>query len=194
MTMSKQEIPKEYNSIPELKNVIFNLAETNDFDLRGQMIFAFGKYLQLISIENNQVPIFPIEFAPLPKEELKKWCMWYGIDLYRVKGKVLKYQEMGALFYTKFQKMTTEEWSYVRDNSLGTVALYYNKGTEDLDNCKEIRVRDEYKRVLNISIIEYIRERDKFYDYLKTVKRRPNYFLLLIMMMIVSFILWIILK
>ena len=192
--MSKQTIPKEYNSIPELKNVISNLAKTNDFELRGQMIFAFGKYLQLISIENNQVPIFPIEFAPLPKEELKKWCMWYGIDLYKVKGKVLKYQEMGVLFYTKFQKMTTEEWSYVRDNSLGTVALYYNKGIEDLDNCKEIKVRDEYKRILNLSIIEHTYERDKFYNYLKTVKRKPSLLTIGVIILVITLLIWIFLK
>jgi len=104
-----------YKNIDSLKILIKQIDDTNDPKLHGQMIYAIGTYNNLV---NQKLPygiplVISDKYIPIPYKRYKYWCQKYIIHEYEKNGKVLKYQEDGALSYNLYIQLDDSEWDFI---------------------------------------------------------------------------------
>lgn len=159
-------------SLSELKNIIQTLAmdldnEPNIMALTG----AIGVYIEeKLQNKTTRYPVFPIDLIPIPDFLLKQWGQKYASIVVKKEGKLLRYQEDGALYYTRFRSISNEQWELIKADAVENLFLYNmevkEKGLSNLPILPEFKqIIDDYQRDYKNGVVE-------LHDYLRTLK--PN--------------------
>lgn len=130
------------------------------------MASALGVYVQKLQAEHNYAPVFPLDLLPVPKEELKKWACRYAALTVGNTGKLARFQQDGALCFTRFQPMTEKQWDAIRTDTIPDLVKYNaemrDKGSSDAHIPADIKaIIDAYRR-------EYKEEETALHSQLRT--------------------------
>jgi hypothetical protein len=156
-------------SLQELSKVLKNLILSEDDYKRTMSITSvLGLYIEKLQEEYDYSPIFPLELLPIPKNDIKKWGVEYALQVIRKEGKLKQYQQDGALCYTRFRSMTTNQWDAIKTGSIDGLILY-NAELRD-KGFSAIEIPEEFKVIIGTFQEDYKVDVIELHNYLRSSK------------------------
>ncbi len=177
-------------STDKLKEEIFKLTRPTDKSHPYNLTFALGTYMLKLQEDSNYAPIFPIDLAPIPKYELRKWGQEYAQRVLLAQGGLQKYQVDGALCYTSFQNIVNSQWDKIKSGQVENLLLYVEEFKKSgKSHCK---LPDEYKELADAYIEEYKREKSELFGGLDKFQKKFSgcYILTIVLIVVLASIIW----
>jgi len=148
------------------------LAEGDNPEAIMPIASALSLYMQKLQAEHNYAAVFPLELLPLPKPEMKKWGFQYAALLVRNTGALKRYQQDGALFYTRFQSMSPAQWEAIRSDAIDDL-VGYNAEMRDKGS-STVPIPPEFKAIIDAYREEYNRDAEQLHSQLRDRKVIDN--------------------
>lgn len=130
------------------------------------MATALGIYIQKLQAEHSYAAVFPLELLPVPKNELRKWAYAYAAFTVKTTGKLARFQQDGALCFTRFQPMTKQQWETIRADTIPDLVRYHvemrDKGTTTA------QIPSDIKAIFDTYLAEYKTEEKTLHTMLRT--------------------------
>lgn len=146
--MDQDESFFESLSLSELKAIIKSLAiQLDKEDNVIALAATIGIYIEKLQGIGNYSPVFPLSLLPLPTFIFKEWGERYASIVVKREGKLLKYQEAGALSYTRFQNITPEQWELIKNEAIENFTLYNMEVREK--GISNLPILPEFKEIID---------------------------------------------
>jgi hypothetical protein len=110
--------------------------------------------------------VFPAELLPLPKADIRKWAYRYAALTVMNTGKLARFQQDGALCFTRFQPMTQNQWDAIRTDAIPDL-VRYNAEMRD-QGTTTAQLPSDIKAIIDAHRTEYKAEETALHEFLRS--------------------------